>query len=161
MDSPTAPRLDCVACRANRDEIVAPGGALYDDGLWRLEHTFEPIPMVGWLVLKPIRHVESLADLSAEEATALGPLLRRITQAMTATLSPAKVYAALYAEAVAHIHIHLIPRAADLPEERRGPDVFALLSAAGSSGQNQGDPDAARRVALAIKGRLSASPSDS
>ena len=46
---------DCVGCQANRGEIVAPGGALYDDGLWRLEHTFEPFPMVGWLILKPLR----------------------------------------------------------------------------------------------------------
>ena len=153
MNSSTA---TCVACRANRDEIVAPGGALYDDGLWRLEHTFEPMPMVGWLVLKPIRHVESLADLTAEEAAALGPLLRRITRAMTATLAPARVYAALFAESVPHMHIHLIPRAADLPEELRGPDVFALLNAAARSGQNLGDLDEARRVALAIKARLAA-----
>lgn len=145
---------ECVACRANRGEIVAPGAALYDDGLWRLEHTFEPIPMVGWLVLKPLRHVESLADLTAEEAAALGPLLRRITQAMNATLTPAKVYAALFAEAVAHLHIHLIPRAADLPESARGPDIFALLSQAAHTGENQGDVDEARRVALAIKQRL-------
>ncbi|HEX5572882.1 MAG TPA: HIT family protein, partial [Ktedonobacterales bacterium] len=108
MDSTTA---TCVACRANRGAIVAPGGALYDDGLWRLEHTFEPIPMVGWLVLKPPRHVESLADLTADEAAALGPLLQRITRAMRETLAPAKVYAALFAESVAHLHIHLIPRA--------------------------------------------------
>lgn len=158
MDSTTA---TCVACRANRGAIVAPGGALYDDGLWRLEHTFEPIPMVGWLVLKPIRHVESLADLTADEAAALGPLLQRITRAMRETLAPAKVYAALFAESVAHLHIHLIPRAADLPEERRGPDVFALLSAAGHSGQNQGDVDEARRVALAIKARLDVTASES
>ncbi len=144
----------CVACRANRGEIVAPGAALYDDGLWRLEHTFEPIPMVGWLVLKPLRHVESLADLTAEEAAALGPLLRRISQAMNETLAPAKVYAALFAEAVAHLHIHLIPRAADLPEASRGPDVFTLLSQAAHTGKNLGDVDEARHVALAIKQRL-------
>jgi diadenosine tetraphosphate (Ap4A) HIT family hydrolase len=145
---------DCVACRANRGEIVAPGAALYDDGLWRLEHTFEPIPMVGWLVLKPIRHVETLADLSSEEAALLGPLLQRITQAMNETLAPAKVYAALFAEAVAHLHIHLIPRAADLPEMYRGPGAFALLSEAAHSGANLGDVREAQRVALAIKARL-------
>ncbi len=141
---------DCVACRANRGEIVAPGGALYDDGLWRLEHTFEPIPMVGWLVLKPLRHVENLADLSSAEAAALGPLLQRITHAMNETLTPAKVYAALFAEAVAHLHIHLIPRASDLPERYRGPDAFALLSEAAHTGKNLGDVSEARRVALAI-----------
>jgi diadenosine tetraphosphate (Ap4A) HIT family hydrolase len=144
----------CIACRATRGEISPPGGALYDDGLWRLEHTFEPIPMVGWIVLKPLRHVESMADLTPAEAAALGPLLRRITQAMDAPLAPAKVYAALFAEAVAHLHIHLIPRAPDLPEEYRGPGVFQLLSAASRSSANQGDLAEAQRVAEAIKQRL-------
>lgn len=146
----------CVACRATRGEIVAPGGALYDDGLWRLEHTFEPLPMVGWLVLKPLRHVENVADLTPDEAAALGPLLRRIVAAMNETVSPAKVYAALFAEAVAHLHIHLIPRAPGLSDALRGPNVFQLLSAASRSGANQGDSAEARRVALAIKQRLEA-----
>jgi diadenosine tetraphosphate (Ap4A) HIT family hydrolase len=146
----------CVACRANRGEITAPGGVLYDDSLWRLEHTFEPIPMVGWLVLKPLRHVESMADLTPDEAAALGPLLRRIAQAMDETLTPAKVYAALFAEAVSHLHIHLIPRAPDLPETYRGPGAFQLLSAAVRSGANQGDLAEAQRVARTIKERLAA-----
>lgn len=145
---------DCVGCQANRGEIVAPGGALYDDGLWRLEHTFEPFPMVGWLILKPLRHVESLADLTPDEAAALGPLLRRITAAMTETLAPARVYAALFAESVAHVHIHLIPRAPDLPQTQYGPHIFDLLGTALDSGQSQGDFKRAREVALAIKARL-------
>ncbi|HEU0027130.1 MAG TPA: HIT family protein [Ktedonobacterales bacterium] len=145
---------DCVACQANSGEIVAPGGALYDDGLWRLEHTFEPIPMVGWLVLKPLRHVESLADLTPDEAAALGPLLRRITGALRETLAPARVYAALFAEGVAHLHIHLIPRAPDLPEKYYGPGAFDLLKEAFETGQNVGDPARAETVALTIKERL-------
>jgi diadenosine tetraphosphate (Ap4A) HIT family hydrolase len=145
---------DCVACRANRDEIAAPGGALYDDGLWRLEHTFEPFPMVGWLVLKPLRHVESLAELTPDEAAALGPLLRRITVAMTETLAPARVYSVLLAEAVAHVHIHLIPRAPDLPKEYHGPHVFDLMSAAFKADRSNGDPARAAEVARAIKARL-------
>ena len=146
----------CVACRANRGEIVAPGGALYDDGLWRLEHTFEPFPLVGWLILKPLRHVESLAGLTPEEAAALGPLLRRITAAMLAELAPERVYTVLLAESVAHVHIHLIPRTRDLPETLYGGRIFDLLEAAFASGQSNGDPGRATEVALAIKARLAA-----
>jgi diadenosine tetraphosphate (Ap4A) HIT family hydrolase len=145
-----------VACRANRGELLAPGGVLYEDGLWRLEHTFEPFPMIGWLVLKPQRHVEAVADLTPEEASALGPLLQRITRAMSDVLAPAKVYVALYAEAVSHIHFHLIPRAGDLPEALRGPAVFALLEEAARTGENRADGATAERVALAVKARLGA-----
>ena len=110
--------------------------------------------MIGWLVLKPQRHVEAVADLTPEEASALGPLLQRITQAMSEVLAPAKVYVALYAEAVSHIHFHLIPRAHDLPEALHGPAVFALLEDAVTTGQNRADSTAAERTALAIRARL-------
>jgi diadenosine tetraphosphate (Ap4A) HIT family hydrolase len=150
-------RAECVACRANRGEVTAPGGALHDDGLWRLEHAFEPFPLPGWLILKPLRHVESLAALTLEEAAALGPLLRRVTAALEAELSPARVYAALFAEAVAHVHFHLIPRAPDLARALHGPRVFELMkAAAGERRSNGGDPERARAVALAVKARLAA-----
>jgi diadenosine tetraphosphate (Ap4A) HIT family hydrolase len=154
------PRPDCVSCQANSGALLAPGGVLYDDGLWRLEHAFEPIPMVGWLVLKPLRHVESLADLTSEEAAALGMLLRRIARAMDDTLAPARVYTVLFAEAVAHLHLHLIPRAPDLPQTYRGPGAFALLSEAYRSGRNLGDVAEAQRVAHAIKARLDDAAAD-
>lgn len=146
----------CVTCRANRGEIPAPGGVIYEDALWRLEHTFEPIPMVGWLVLKPLRHIESIADLTLDEAAELGPLLRRVTGAMTDVLKPVKVYVSLYAEAenAAHIHIHVIPRHEGLAEERRGPWVFHFLAEAHRERRNLGDVDAAGQAANAIRARL-------
>src|SRR2546425_3949235 len=105
------PHRDCGTCRANRGELAAPGGVVYEDALWRAEHAIEPIPMVGWLVLKPLRHVEAFADLTPEEAAAFGPIAHRLTRAMTAVLGPVKVYVCLFAEAehFTHIHVHLIP----------------------------------------------------
>ena len=64
----------CIACRLHRGELSAPGGTIVRDHLWVLEHIVEPIPMVGWLVLKPVRHVESFAELTPEEASSFGPL---------------------------------------------------------------------------------------
>lgn len=154
------PRPDCMACQANSGAILSPGGVLYDDGLWRLEHAFEPIPMVAWLVLKPLRHVESLADLTSEEAAALGMVLRRIARAIDDTLAPARVYTALFAEAVAHLHLHLIPRAPDLPQNYRGPGAFALLGEAHRTGRNLGDVAEAQRVARAIKASLEDTAAD-
>ena len=73
---------------------------------------------------------------------------------MTETLAPARVYTALFAESVAHVHIHLIPRAPDLPQAQYGPHIFDLLETALDSGQSQGNFERARDVALAIKARL-------
>jgi diadenosine tetraphosphate (Ap4A) HIT family hydrolase len=149
---------DCLTCRANRGEVPTPGGVIYEDGLWRLEHTVEPIPMVGWLVLKPLRHVENVAELTPEEAAAFGTLVRRASAALTAVLGCAKVYVCVFAESATaqHVHAHLIPRAADLPRERRGPGVFGYLREATTGGENLADAAEAARVAAEVRNRLRA-----
>lgn len=55
---------ECLTCLLNQGGGKAPGGVIYEDALWRLEHVVEPIPMVGWLILKPLRHVEQFANLT-------------------------------------------------------------------------------------------------
>lgn len=112
--------------------------------------------MAGWLVLKPRRHVEAAADLTDAEVGALGMLIKRATKAMSAELAPAKIYICLFAESAdfPHIHFHLIPRFADTPPERRGPDVFAYLSDAVAQGRNLGDIEEAARIAEAIRTRM-------
>jgi diadenosine tetraphosphate (Ap4A) HIT family hydrolase len=144
---------ECLTCRLNEGEGRAPGGVIYQDGLWRLEHAIEPIPMAGWLVLKPLRHVEHFADLTPEEAAVFGPLTRQITQAMREVLRPEKIYLSLYAEAVgfAHLHVHIIPRFAGTPDDRRGPRVFDYLRESSQTGRNLADVQEAVRVAAAIR----------
>lgn len=146
----------CIACRANRGKLTAPGGVIYRDELWVLEHILEPIPMAGWLVLKPIRHVESIAELTAEESASLGPLLQWVTAAMTGVLAPAKIYVCMFAESLdcPHIHFHLIPRTPDVPGNRRGPNIFRYLSVAGTTGRSHAKIDEAVHVAAAVRERL-------
>ena len=128
---------DCGTCKANRGDPPAPGGTIYDDGHWRVDHILRPIPLLGWLIVKPLRHVTSVADLNADEAARLGPLLQRAAAALTAELASTKVYAANFAEGegFAHIHFPVVPRSATHPAEFRGPKVFGLWTKA----QEQGD----------------------
>ena len=147
------PGDQCLACRSNSNQVLAPGGVIYQDELWRLEHVLGPITMEGWLVLKPLRHVEMFADLTADEAARFGLLVRRATQAMAEILAPTKIYVVLFAEAAnaAHIHLHMIPRYSDTPEERRGPDDFELLRQAVVQQRNLGSLVAAEREAAAVR----------
>jgi diadenosine tetraphosphate (Ap4A) HIT family hydrolase len=81
------------------------------------------------LVLK--RHAEALHDLSAEEMTEMGDLIRRSCLVLRAVTGCQKEYVSLYAEAphFAHLHVHIVPRATDLSDDLRGPRVFGLLTA--------------------------------
>lgn len=115
----------CGTCRANRGELRAPGGAIYDDGLWRVEHRLEP-EVAGWLVVKPLRHVTAFAALTEPEASAFGALMRRVMSALTSIVSPVKIYMVMFSEqeGFEHIHVHVIPRSSDVPEQFRGPGIF-------------------------------------
>lgn len=121
----TAP-TDCYAClHADapelRERLLVRGG-------WRVAHDFNS-SLAGWLIVAPLRHLESLDLLTDEEAAALGPLLRGASVAIKAVTGCDKTYVMLFAEAAgfSHLHIHVVPRMDDLPEERRGPGVFAYL----------------------------------
>jgi diadenosine tetraphosphate (Ap4A) HIT family hydrolase len=50
---------------------------------WRVAHDFNT-SLPGWLILVPTRHVESLDELTAEEAETLGLLLRQTSIALKA-----------------------------------------------------------------------------
>ncbi len=143
--------MECLTCAANRGELKAPGGVIYEDEMWRIEHILAPIPMAGWLIAKPRRHVTSFAELTPREAAAFGPLMHRTTGALQRLLDAEKVYLCLFSEAegFVHIHIHVIPAARGLPAERRGPAVFDLIGEAKRNG-DLADP----AEAAAIAGRV-------
>jgi len=83
----------------------------------------------GWLVLVVRRHVNTLAELTDEEAADLGPLVRDVSKALQATTGCAKTYIAQFAEHPQHphVHVHLIPRSSDLADAQRGPGIFSRL----------------------------------
>lgn len=118
---------DCYACEQSgpdapfRERFVREAG-------WRVAHDFNS-SLEGWLILAPLRHVDSLDELTANEAIALGELLRNASVALKSVTECLKTYVMLFAEAdgFAHIHVHVAPRMPDQPDDRRGPDVFGYL----------------------------------
>lgn len=97
---------------------------------WDVAHAFGTT-IEGWTVLVVRRHIDSVAQLSDEEAAELGPLVVRVSRALQQTVGCAKTYVAQFAEHPAHrhVHVHVIPRSADLPDDRQGPRIFGELGA--------------------------------
>jgi diadenosine tetraphosphate (Ap4A) HIT family hydrolase len=116
----------CFACEVNTGRVAAPGGVIYEDGQWIAEHGVDPL-VRGYVVLKPKRHVEWMADLSATEAASLGGALKTLLNAMRAALAPERVYVCAFGETVRHVHLHLIPRYRDMPG--LGPNLMTDLFA--------------------------------
>jgi diadenosine tetraphosphate (Ap4A) HIT family hydrolase len=119
--------IDCLSCRtAATIESQPIRERIWWDGTWRVAHAIN-CALPGWLVVLPARHMVSVADLTPEEAAGLGPLLAAVTRALTDVTGCAKTYVVAFGEieAFAHLHFHVIPRSADLPDDLRGTSIFA------------------------------------
>lgn len=119
----------CYNCDQTADpDSLAPWERVHEEGLWRAALAFDS-SLPGWLVIVPQRHVEGLHEVTAQDAAVLGSLLQRLSVALVEVTGCVKTYVMLFAEAegFAHLHVHLVPRPADLPPEHRGPKVFAHL----------------------------------
>lgn len=96
----------CYACDHNnefanlprRDHIIVERG-------WIAAHVIN-CALPGWLVLLPLRHVEKLHELSAEEASALGDLRTRLSSAWVAVTCGTKTYVVRFAGAPGFTHLH-------------------------------------------------------
>lgn len=104
----------------------------------------------GWLVIAPLRHVEQLDQLDAGEQAALGPLLAEAAAALRGVSGAPKIYSALFAEQLAHLHVHVVARPADWPATELGARLLLAESAV--------DASAAQRVCAAALARLQPPP---
>jgi diadenosine tetraphosphate (Ap4A) HIT family hydrolase len=121
--------MDCYVCRNNdqfdqlptRERIAA-------DPHWRVAHAFNT-SLPGWLILVPRRHVTTIADLTDDEAAVLGTWQVRLSRALREVTGCVKTYVMQFAEqeGFGHVHFHVVPRMADIPEDHRGPAVFGYL----------------------------------
>jgi diadenosine tetraphosphate (Ap4A) HIT family hydrolase len=124
----------CYTCEREAEvDALPPREVIAIDEHWRVAHAFDAA-LPGWLVLLPRRHVTAIAELTDAEAAVLGTWQVRLSRALHAVTGCAKTYVLQYAEApglgapgFGHVHFHVVPRAADLPQELRGPRVFGFL----------------------------------
>lgn len=105
----------CLACNVLAGKVKAPGGLIYEDDYWIVEHSLVPVIVSGYLIIKLKRHCENLADLTPQEASALGPIIRKTCLALSRVKKPAKIHVCSWGEQIQHIHFHVIPRAWDMP----------------------------------------------
>jgi len=131
---------------------ISPGPPILVGEYWQVEHAY-PSKLLGWLVIVLRRHAVALHELSHGEFAEFGSLLERTVRVLHEVLGPAKEYVACYAEqqGFEHIHFHVVPRAADLPEESRGAGSFALLGVAPSEAV---EPESVRTFCESLQKRM-------
>lgn len=121
----------CLACDLTNGRQSLPGGLIWQSAHWRVEHCVGPLG-VGTLLVKPLRHVEAIAELTVDEAAELGPALRRTSAVVAELCQPEQVYACLWSHAgrrPGHIHFVVQPAAAQAIEAHGGAYGPALQMA--------------------------------
>lgn len=119
---------ECYSCRMTGDPHAPVSETIARTEHWRVAHAFDAA-LPGWLVLVAIPHLTGLAELSPAAGIELGDLVRRLSVALERVVGCSKTYLMQFSEATgfAHLHLHLVPRMPDQPDDRRGPRVFGYL----------------------------------
>jgi diadenosine tetraphosphate (Ap4A) HIT family hydrolase len=113
--------VECMACALSSGKLELPGGRISRTRYWLVEHCTGPLGL-GTLIVKPERHVTSVADLSEEEAAELGPLLRRASRVAQQLVEADQVYNCLWSHVGGQkVHIHYVVQ----PVTKKQMSVFA------------------------------------
>ena len=110
----------CFVCEKQQAPDFDPVGG---DELVVVSHVLPDAPgrgpgpvYLGHLVVEPRRHAPGLADITDDEAAALGTWVARASRALRAE-GAEHVYSLVAGHQVAHLHQHLVPRYPGTPRE--------------------------------------------
>jgi diadenosine tetraphosphate (Ap4A) HIT family hydrolase len=133
---------DCVACDSITGRIRVPGGDIHRGDSWLVDHCLGPLG-IGSLVVKPLRHVTRVSELTASEASELGPVLTRTASVVDELIRPEQVYAWLFSHADGlPVHVHFVVQPATRQEMDELADFGPHLTVAMFERGTLPDPDA-------------------
>ena len=147
---------ECYTCELTlgRDKNEAPlWDNIYRTQYWDVVHSYNS-GLLGWLVLVVRRHIAAIDEMSAEEASELGLLMRRVSLALKEATGCQKTYVMQFAEHPQHphVHFHIVPRMKNQPDDRRGARILGYLN---PSEADRIDEDAMNQFAQQIQVLLS------
>jgi diadenosine tetraphosphate (Ap4A) HIT family hydrolase len=122
--------MECLTClNLSGEQRISPGPFIHEGVHWVVDHAY-PTTHLGWLVIVPKRHVEALHELGQEEFEELAQFEYQLVQVMHTDSTVQKEYMMCFAEGEGfhHVHIHVVPKPADLPADLTGPRIFARLA---------------------------------
>ena len=142
----------CLACDLLAGRAARPGGLIARVGGWAVEHCVGPLG-VGTLVVKPVRHVLGVDELTDGEACELGPLLRETSRVVRELTGALQVYNCLWSHGpdAEPVHIHYVVQPVTAAQARAGDGLGPVLQLA--MFDRAESPDPAEVEAFAARAR--------
>jgi len=116
--------VNCVICKhiSKTDETAE--HYVFETEHWLLRHSNET-DIEGYLILEPRRHILDFADANEEELAAYGTVIAAAMKAIKKIVAPVRIYTFTLAESCPHLHVHLIPRSEDFPDQWRARGIMS------------------------------------
>ena len=100
----------CFLCRKhNGRETTPPGGYIYEDEHGMICHAPGKLGRLGTLFIESKRHFLDYAEMTEEEATSLGNVMRKIYRALRMHTEAERIYQVTLMEGIPHFHSWLVP----------------------------------------------------
>ena len=114
----------CFICRKHKGiEPTPPGGYIYEDERWMVCHAPGKLGPLGTLFIESKRHFLDYAEMTDEESTSLGNVMRKIYHALRLHTSAERIYQVTLMDGVPHFHSWLVPHRKD--DAERGMKFLA------------------------------------
>ena len=102
---------DCFICRKHNGlETVPPGGYIYEDEHWMVCHAPVKLGPLGTLFIESKRHFLDYSEMTEEESTSLGNVMKKIYHALRLHTDAERIYQLTTMEGQPHFHSWLVPR---------------------------------------------------
>lgn len=123
---------DCFICQKHSGNIQTAGTAIYEDDILYVGHIDQAgkPSYLGHIMIDLKRHVPTLGDMTVEEAQAFGVMMAKVSKALMESEKAEHVYSLVSGNSVPHLHMHLVPRYPNTPQQYWGPlDVYGWQDA--------------------------------
>lgn len=143
---------DCFICKKHEGTITTAGVTIYEDEYVYVGHMDNngKLNYLGHLMIDLKRHVPTLAEMTSTEASAFGLTMARVSKALKEVEKAEHIYALVSGNSVPHLHMHLVARYPNTPEEYWGP--FAVYDSPNARmGDNNEVIELCERVSAYLK----------
>ncbi|MBP3951649.1 HIT family protein [Bacillus suaedae] len=114
---------DCFICNKHRGTIRTSGSTIYEDDYVYVGHIDNDgkSNYLGHIMIDLKRHVPTLAEMNPDEAKAFGVMMARVSRALKKSENAEHIYALVTGNSVPHLHMHVVARYPNTPEQYWGP----------------------------------------